>query len=91
LSWEPNPQNTDVAKYRLYQVDAGQTLIAEVPASQFNYTLRNMDKAKAYVFAITAVDEASNESESAPVTVSGGPTKEITRRQGLARGQKGIT
>jgi hypothetical protein len=91
LSWEPNPQNTGVAKYRLYQVNAGQTLIAEVPASQFSYTLRNMDKAKTYVFAITAVDEANNESESATLTVSGASTKEITRRQGLTRGQKGIT
>jgi hypothetical protein len=91
LSWEPNPQNTDVAKYRLYQVEGGQTLIAEVPAGQFSHTLRNMDKAKTYVFAITAVDESNNESESATVTVSGGPAKEITRRQGLSRGQKGIT
>ncbi len=91
LSWEPNPQNTGVAKYRLYQVDAGQTLIAEVSASQFSYTLRNMDKAKTYIFAITAVDETDNESESATLTVSGASTKEITRRQGLTRGQKGIT
>jgi hypothetical protein len=91
LSWEPNPQNTGVAKYRLYQVDAGQTLIAEVPASQYSYTLRNMDKSRTYIFAITAVDEAGNESESAGMTVSGSPAKEITRRQGLGRGQKGIT
>ncbi len=91
LSWEPNPQNTGVAKYRLYQVDTGQTLIAEVPASQYSYTLRNTDKSRAYVFAIAAVDEADNESELAAITVSGSPAKETTRRQGLGRGQKGIT
>jgi hypothetical protein len=91
LSWEPNPQNTGVAKYRLYQVDSGQTLIAEVPAGQYSYTLRNIDKSRTYVFTITAVDEADNESESAGITVSGGPAKEITRRQGLGRGQKGVT
>ncbi len=71
LNWEPNPLNTNVQKYRLYKIDSGWTLLAEVPGNQFEWTIRNVDKAKTYRFGITAVDEGGSESEPAYAVVGG--------------------
>jgi hypothetical protein len=85
LSWEANPLNTDVQKYKIYTVDQGQNLLAELPGNQFSYTLRDMDKTQSYRFAVTAVDSQGLESEPAYTTIDGGTSKERLRRSGLRK------
>jgi hypothetical protein len=89
LAWQPNPLNNDVQSYRLYELYQGQNLLAELPGTQFSFTIRNIDKAKAYSFAITAVDSQGLESEAATTSVNGGTPVEKTRHQGIRRTLKG--
>ncbi len=83
LTWEPNPLNDDVQNYRVYELDQGQNLLAELPANRFSYTVRNLDKAKAYRFAVTAVDGQGLESEPAATAVNSGILVEQSLRRGL--------
>ena len=89
LTWEPNPLNDDVQNYRVYELNQGQNLLAELPANQFSYTLRNMDKTKVYRFAVTAVDSQGLESEPATTTVNGEVPVDRSQRRGLNRTLKG--
>jgi hypothetical protein len=89
LTWQPNPLNNDVQSYRLYEVNQGRNLLAELPATQFSFTIRNMDRNKAYSFAITAVDSQGLESTPTTVSVNGGPVVERTRRQAVRKILKG--
>jgi hypothetical protein len=81
LTWEPNPLNDDVQAYKVYELDQGQILLDELPATQFSYTLRNMDKDKVYRFAVTAVDSQGLESEPATVTINGEAPVERSERR----------
>jgi hypothetical protein len=83
LTWGPNPLNDDVQKHKVYELNQGQNLLAELPANQFSYTLRNTDKTKVYRFAVTAVDSQSLESEPATITVNGEAPVERSKRRGL--------
>jgi hypothetical protein len=87
LTWEPNPLNDDVQEYRVYELDQGQNLLAELPASQFSYTLRNMNKDTVYRYAVTAVDSQGLESEPATVIINGAAPVEKSERR-AARGLK---
>jgi hypothetical protein len=89
LKWEPNPLNDDVQGHRLYELDQGQNLLAELPASQFSFTLRNMDKSRAYRFALTAVDSQGLESEAVTATVNGQIQVERSGRRGQQKTLKG--
>ena len=81
LSWKPNPLNLTIAKYELYDVTEGKTLIGEFPGTQFETTPRNMDKTKAYRLALTAVDEWGSESDPAYSTSTAGTVVNISRRR----------
>ncbi len=89
LSWQPNPLNTDVQEYRIYEIIQGQNLLAELPGNQFTFTIRNADKTKAYRFAITAVDSQGLESEPATTSVNGTTQVERLSRQKFKKIQKG--
>ena len=85
LTWEPNPDNTDVAAYRIYEVSQGRDLLAEVPGNQFSYMMRDVDKTRAYYFAITAVDGAGHESGPAYSTTNGNATQRESQRLRLQK------
>jgi hypothetical protein len=91
LHWEPNPLNTSVQKYKLYEADPALTLLAEIPGNQFEWTIRDVSKTKAYRFALSAVDEAGSESEPATTVVNGGSKEETDKRRGVFRILKGIS
>ncbi len=91
LLWEPNPLNTGVQKYRIYEANGSLTLLAEVPGNQFEWTIRNVSKTKAYRFAVSAVDDAGSESEPAYTVVNGGSSEETEKHRGVFRILKGIS
>jgi hypothetical protein len=57
LTWEANPINRNIEKYRLYEIDGLDTyFVAEFPASTFEYTRRHTLKGKSYSYELWAVD-----------------------------------
>jgi hypothetical protein len=89
LTWEPNPLNDDVGSYRVYELNGGPNLLAEVAASDHSYTLRNVDKDRVYRLAVSAVDSLGVESEPAVTTVNGGTPAGRLRRSEQSRNMKG--
>lgn len=57
LVWNPSTDDVAVVKYRVY---SGGTLIGETPTTSF--TVCGLAPSTAYVFQVSAVDEAGNES-----------------------------
>jgi hypothetical protein len=89
LSWLPNPLNNDVQEYRVYEIEPGQNVLADLPATQFSFTIRNLDKTRAYSFAVTALDSRGLESSPVTVTVNGGNVAERAGRRKLNKNLKG--
>ena len=89
LTWEANPLNSDVEHYRVYEGDQGQNLLAELSASDFSFTLRNIDKDRVYRFAVTAVDSLGVESEPAVTDGNADALVDRSRRRALNRTLKG--
>jgi hypothetical protein len=72
LSWEANNE-PDLAGYRIWRREAGQTdfvLLGSLPATESSYSDSAVEKNKRYDYAITALDDAGNESQKSEV-VSG--------------------
>jgi hypothetical protein len=88
LAWEPNPLNNAVQKYRLYEIEPVQVLLAELPVDILAYSVRNVDKTKPYRFALTAVDTNGSESQPVYATVNEGASQTEIRRRGFQKGLK---
>jgi hypothetical protein len=70
LTWQAHPNNVNIAKYRLYQVEGkDRTLVAEPGADTFQYWHRRVEKDKSYTYAIIAVNNTGRESDPVSVTV----------------------
>jgi predicted small lipoprotein YifL len=76
LSWEAGPE-PDIAGYRVWRREEGQaafTLLRELAAAENSYTDSRVEKNRRYVYAITAVDTAGNESQKS--NPAGGVTRD---------------
>jgi hypothetical protein len=70
LSWIANPDNRNIAKYRIYLVEGMDlTLLAEVSAQTLFYWHRHVAADRVYQYAVTAVNESGVESEAATTTI----------------------
>jgi len=70
LTWAANPDNANVAKYRLFKLEgANQTLITELNPNVSKYSQRGVQKNTSYVYLITAVNTDGRESAAASVTI----------------------
>jgi hypothetical protein len=70
LSWEPNPANAGIVKYRVLMTEgATDALLAELSAQTFIYRHREVGKDAEYRYALCAVDAQGREGERARVTV----------------------
>ncbi len=75
LSWQINPSNSKIVKYKIYLVeDEGKSLVDEVDANTVEYWHRNVEKGKQVSYAITALNADGKESlpAYAAFTPSGG-------------------
>jgi len=71
LTWEKNPKNENIIKYRIYIIQNGErTLLEEVSANTFSFFLRTAQDNKQYEFALTAVNKDNKEGNPAYVTVN---------------------
>jgi uncharacterized delta-60 repeat protein len=72
LTWEPNPNNNDlnIAKYRVYRIEYGEkNLLAELDANTFKYVARKVWKSIQYTYAIAGVTDKNEEGLPTFVTV----------------------
>lgn len=82
VTWEANPHNSSllsIVNYRVYRkaqgaADSSYTMVGEVSGSTFEYMEQghgSMSEAQSYVYTVTAVDDAGNESDFASLTNPG--------------------
>jgi len=70
LTWNANPDNKNITKYRIYRIEEWRKLdyLDEISAENLVYYIRNTSNDTQYIFAVTAVD--SNNIEGAPAYVT---------------------
>jgi hypothetical protein len=71
LTWENNPLNKNIQKYRLSVLEAAGSYgpVAEISGENLRYSVRNAQPNRPYSFALTAVDSKNREGEPAFVTI----------------------
>lgn len=70
LIWQPNQNNVNIAKYRIYQVEGEtQNQLIELNANTFKYWHRRVEKDKQYTYALVAVNDEGREGDPAYLTV----------------------
>jgi uncharacterized delta-60 repeat protein len=70
LTWEANPNNVNITKYRIYQVEGeNQSLLVELNADTFQYWHRDVDKDRQYAYILVAVNDEGREGDPAYITV----------------------
>jgi len=71
LTWRPNPQNTGISKYRVYELRAGNlVLLAEPPVGTETYWHRGVKEGNTYTYVVKAVGSDGLEGEPATVTIT---------------------
>jgi len=70
LTWEANPNNVNIVKYRIYQVEGeSQSLLVELNADTFQYWHRGVEKDRQYAYILVAVNDEGREGNPAYLTV----------------------
>lgn len=71
LKWAQNPGSNNIQTYRIYTIqnNGDKIILEEVPATTFNYSVRNVQNSELYRFALTAVDQNNIEGAAAYTTV----------------------
>jgi hypothetical protein len=70
VTWQPNPSNSDVAKYRIYSGEGSvRTFLAEVNAQTFQYRDFLVAAGSVVTYAVVAVNGEGREGEAAFVTL----------------------
>jgi len=70
LTWQSNPNNVNIVKYRIYQLEGNdKSLLVELNTDTLRYWHRRVEKDKRYTYALVAVDGDNIESEPAYITV----------------------
>ena len=70
LTWQANPNNVNIAKYRIYLVEGeSQNLLVELNSNTFRYWHRRVGKDRQYVYAICAVNNEDREGDPTYITV----------------------
>ena len=66
LTWQANPNNENVDKYRIYQVKEGfQSLLTELNSETFEYWHRRVENDRKYTYALVAVNDKGREGTPA--------------------------
>ncbi len=70
LSWQANPYDQDVAKYRIFRVEGNnQSLLAEATGDTLEYRHRGVGQDGEYTYALIAVNHQNRVSDPVYVTV----------------------
>ena len=70
LTWQPNPDNQDIVKYRIYlKVGNSMQVLAEVNPGENEYRHRKVQQTRAYDYCIVAVNDLDLEGISSCFTI----------------------
>lgn len=70
LSWEGNPQNKFIEKYKIYLVEGeSKALLKELDVQTFEFWHRKVEKDKVYKYGLTARDQFGRETEPVYIEV----------------------
>jgi hypothetical protein len=70
LTWRPHPENSGVAKYRVYQGEGNQrAFLGEVDGKTCRYLHRKVQKSGSYHYAVVAVNGEGREGEAAFISL----------------------
>jgi hypothetical protein len=70
FSWQSNPNNMNIMKYRIYMVEGEiKNLLVELNASTSEYWHRRVEQDKLYTYAICAVNNEDREGDPTHITV----------------------
>jgi hypothetical protein len=70
LTWDPNPNNENIIKYRIYQIEGeNRNLVIELDAGTFQYWHLRVEKEKPYIYAIYAVNYEGKEGQPTHIFV----------------------
>jgi hypothetical protein len=70
LSWQANPNNIAIEKYRIYRVEGGsRNLLTELNAGTLEYQVRAGEGNKPSTYSICAVNEEGREGQAAQIII----------------------
>ena len=70
LEWQADPDDVNIAKYRIYLVDEeAESLLAELDADTSEYWHTGIGRESEFTYALVAVDDAGREGGRAYITV----------------------
>ncbi|KON28649.1 hypothetical protein AC481_00755 [miscellaneous Crenarchaeota group archaeon SMTZ-80] len=70
LTWERNPYNKNIEKYRIYFMEGDQkSIVVELSADTLEYWHREVNQDEQYQYALVAVDSQNQEGDPAFTTV----------------------
>jgi hypothetical protein len=70
LSWQAHPNNVNIVKYKLFQVEGNsQSLLAELSGDTFNYWHRRVENDRPYTYVLIAVNNENRESDPVSATI----------------------
>ena len=70
LTWEANPDNENIEKYRIYLIEGeSRSLLIELDVNTFKYWHRNVEKDTQYAYALIAVNNENREGDPAYISV----------------------
>lgn len=76
LTWKANTDNRNIEKYKIYEIDGvNRILLAELAASNLEYSRRHINKNKAYSYELIAVDNMNRVGEAATLSMTAPTTK----------------
>jgi hypothetical protein len=70
LTWQANPENENIVKYKLYEIDGiNRLLVDEINAGTLEYYRRFAIPNKSYTYELVAVDDKDIVGEAASLTI----------------------
>lgn len=93
LTWQANPNNKNIKKYRVYQVEGeNKILLGELAPQLFTYWHRRVEKDKPYVYALFAVNDENKEGNPVCTTIQGNnETATDTQTSAAVMARNGLT
>jgi len=71
LAWTPNPKNSGIIKYRIYELQGGNlVLLGEAAVGTETYWHRKVEKGRTYTYVVKAVGDNDREGDPATVTIT---------------------
>ncbi len=91
LTWQANPLNRDIEKYRLYEIDGVNTIfLEEFPSTTFEYMRRHTLRGKTYTYELWAIDNKGRTGNDPATVTIGGSSSQMNDKSDKTSSIKGF-